>query len=31
MKDPRYEGDMAYRQDVHDRLERSDVFKMGTA
>jgi len=30
MKDPRYEGDMAYRQDIHDKLERSDVFRMGT-
>ena len=29
MKDPRYENDPAYRQDVLDRLERSDVFKSG--
>ncbi len=29
MKDPRYESDPAYRQDVLDRLERSDVFKSG--
>ena len=29
MKDPRYESDMAYRQDVRDKLERSEVFSLG--
>ena len=29
MKDPRYETDMAYRQDVRDKLERSEVFSLG--
>ena len=29
MKDPRYEADMAYRQDVSDKLERSEVFSLG--
>ncbi len=29
MKDPRYEYDTAYRQDVLDRLERSDIFSQG--
>jgi hypothetical protein len=31
MKDPRYESDPAYRQDISDRLERSDLFKQGRA
>ena len=31
MKDPRYESDPAYRQDVRDRLERSDLFQQGRA
>ena len=30
MKDPRYETDMAYRQDVRDKLERSEVFSLGS-
>ena len=29
MKDPRYESDHAYRQDVRERLENSDLFKQG--
>ena len=29
MKDPRYETDIAYRQDVRDKLERSEVFTLG--
>ena len=29
MKDPRYESDQAYRQDVRDKLERSEVFALG--
>jgi hypothetical protein len=29
MKDPRYEYDTAYRQDVLNRLERSDIFSQG--
>jgi hypothetical protein len=29
MKDPRYEADIAYRQDVRDKLERSEVFALG--
>jgi len=29
MKDPRYESDQAYRQDVRDKLERSEVFSLG--
>ena len=29
MKDPKYEHDHAYRQDVQDKLERSNVFKGG--
>ena len=30
MKDPRYESDMAYRQDIRDKLERSEVFSLGS-
>ena len=30
MRDPRYESDMAYRQDVLDKLDRSDIFSTGT-
>jgi hypothetical protein len=30
MRDPRYENDMAYRQDVLDKLDRSDIFSTGT-
>jgi hypothetical protein len=29
MKDPRYENDTAFRQDVRDKLERSEVFSLG--
>ena len=29
MRDSRYEGDLAYRQDVLDKLDRSDVFATG--
>ena len=29
MKDPRYEYDTAYRQDVLNRLEQSDIFSQG--
>jgi len=29
MRDSRYEGDLAYRQDVLDKLDRSDVFITG--
>ena len=29
MKDPRYEYDTAYRKDVLDKLDRSDVFSQG--
>ena len=29
MKDPRYEYDQAYRQDVLSKLERSDIFSQG--
>ena len=29
MKDPRYEWDHAFRQDVRDKLERSDLFSQG--
>ena len=30
MKDPRYETDIAYRQDIRDKLERSEVFSLGS-
>ena len=30
MKDPRYEYDHAFRQDVRDKLERSDLFSQGS-
>ena len=30
MRDPRYESDMAYRQDVLDKLDRSEIFSTGT-
>ena len=29
MKDPRYDSDHAFRQDVRDKLERSDLFNQG--
>ena len=29
MKDPRYETDIAYRQDIRDKLGRSEVFSLG--
>jgi hypothetical protein len=29
MKDPRYEYDSAFRQDVLDKLDRSDIFSQG--
>ena len=30
MRDSRYENDLAYRQDVLDKLDRSDIFSTGT-
>jgi len=30
MRDPRYENDLAYRQDVLDKLDRSEIFATGT-
>ena len=30
MRDPRYESDLAYRQDVLDKLDRSEIFTTGT-
>jgi len=30
MRDSRYENDLAYRQDILDKLDRSDIFSTGT-
>jgi hypothetical protein len=30
MRDPRYENDLAFRQDVLDKLDRSEIFSTGT-